>query len=84
MMKNRQRARGRNRLAAARKSRSVPSVRDGGFVAGGWRVRAEARRFQLLEIVRPKAQGSKLQNPPKHHVTEREEHEASSVAIQPA
>ena len=30
--------------------------------------------FQLLEIVRPKAPGSKLQNPPKHHVTEREEH----------
>jgi hypothetical protein len=31
--------------------------------------------FQFLEVVRPKAQGSKLQNPPKHHVTEREEHE---------
>jgi hypothetical protein len=26
--------------------------------------------FQLLEIVRPKAQGSKLQKTPKHHVTE--------------
>jgi hypothetical protein len=39
--------------------------------------------FQFLEIVRSKAQGSKLQNPPKRHVTEREEHEASSVARQP-
>ena len=39
--------------------------------------------FQLLEIVRPNAQDRKLQNPPKHHVTEREEHEASCVVRQP-
>jgi hypothetical protein len=39
--------------------------------------------FQILEIVRSKAQGRELENPPKHHVTEREEHEASSVARQP-
>ncbi|SRR5712691_6140081 len=31
--------------------------------------------FQLLKIIRPKAQGCKLQNPRKQHVTEREEHE---------
>src|SRR6266849_3919827 len=30
--------------------------------------------FQFLEIVRPKTQGSKQQNPSKHYVTEREEH----------
>src|SRR6266446_8123486 len=36
--------------------------------------------FQFLEIVRAKAQGSELKNPPKHHVTKREEHEASNVA----
>src|SRR5882672_12007681 len=30
--------------------------------------------FQLLEIVRPKAPGSKLQNPPNHQITEGEEH----------
>jgi hypothetical protein len=36
--------------------------------------------FQFLEIVRPKAQGSKLWNPPRHHVTERDEHEASFYA----
>jgi len=64
-----------------RAGRSTSSP-DSVFVTGGWRVRAEARRFQLLEIVRPKAQSSHLQNPPKHHVTEREEHEASSVARQ--
>src|SRR5713101_3957465 len=40
--------------------------------------------FQLLEIVRPKAPGSKLQNPPKHHIIEGEEHETSCVVRQPA
>ena len=39
--------------------------------------------FQVLEIVRPKTQSSKLQKPLKHHVTEREEHAPSSVARQP-
>lgn len=39
--------------------------------------------FQVLEIVRPKAQGRKLRDPPKHYVTEREEHETSSVARPP-
>jgi hypothetical protein len=39
--------------------------------------------FQLLELVRPETQGSKLQNSPKQQVTDREEHEASSVARQP-
>jgi catechol 2,3-dioxygenase-like lactoylglutathione lyase family enzyme len=34
----------------------------------------------LKKIVRPKPQGRELENPPKHHVTEREEHEASSGA----
>jgi hypothetical protein len=33
--------------------------------------------FQVLEIVRPKAQGKELKNPPKYDVTEREKHEAS-------
>ena len=37
--------------------------------------------FQLLEIVRPKAQSSKLPNPPKHQITEREKHEAEWLAI---
>ena len=31
--------------------------------------------FQFLEIVRPIAQSSELQNPPKHHVTKGKEHE---------
>jgi hypothetical protein len=39
--------------------------------------------FQLLEIVRPKAPGSKLQNPPKHQITEGDEHEVSSVVRRP-
>jgi hypothetical protein len=38
--------------------------------------------FQVLEIARPKAQSSELQNPAKHDVTEREDHEASSVVRQ--
>jgi hypothetical protein len=38
--------------------------------------------FQLLELLRPKAKDSELQNPPKHHLPERQEHEASSVARQ--
>jgi hypothetical protein len=39
----------------------------------------ENHDFQLLELVRPNAQDRELQNPPKHQITEREEHEASSV-----
>jgi hypothetical protein len=40
--------------------------------------------FQFLEIVRANAQSNNLQNPSKHHVTKREEHEASSVGRQPS
>jgi hypothetical protein len=40
--------------------------------------------FELLEIVRPNVQGRKLQYAPKHHIAEREEHEASCVGRQPA
>ena len=40
--------------------------------------------LQLLEIVRPKPPRSKLQNLPKHHITEGEEHDASSVGRQTA
>ena len=36
--------------------------------------------FQLLELVRPNAQGRELEKPTKHHVAERDEHEASCVA----
>ena len=35
--------------------------------------------FQVLKIGRPNAEGSKLQNPSKRQVTEREEHEASTL-----
>src|SRR5207247_274324 len=33
--------------------------------------------FQLLEIARPKTPHRELKRPPKHHVTAREDHEAS-------
>jgi hypothetical protein len=33
--------------------------------------------FQFLELVRPKVQRDELQEPSEHHVTERDEHEAS-------
>jgi hypothetical protein len=67
MMKDRQRACGKSRLAAARKSRSVhviprtagSSPEDGEFVP-------KHDDLQLLEIVRPKAPDGQLQNPPKH------------------
>jgi hypothetical protein len=79
MMKDRQRARGRSRLAAARKSRSVDVIAGRRVrrrrMASSWSKRDD---FQLVEIVRPKAQDSELQNPPKHHVIERDEHEASA------
>src|SRR6267378_7451638 len=39
--------------------------------------------FQLLEIVRPKAPGSKLQNPPKRKIAEGNEHEVSCVVRRP-
>jgi hypothetical protein len=35
--------------------------------------------FEVLEIVRPKAQDRELQNLTKYRVTERQEHEASTV-----
>src|SRR2546422_3496109 len=38
--------------------------------------------FQLLELIRPKAQGSELQSPAKHNVKKREQHEASRVPRQ--
>ena len=40
--------------------------------------------FEFLEIVRPNAQGRKLQSSPKYQIKEREEHEASCVVRQPA
>jgi hypothetical protein len=83
MMKDRQRARGRNRLAAARKSRSVHviagtagSPEDGEFVP-------KHDDFQVFEVVRSNAQDSELKNPPKNDVTEREEHEPSRAARKP-
>ena len=51
------------------------SPQDGKFVP-------KHDNLQILKIGRPKPQGSKLQNPSTHHVTEREEHEPSNVARQ--
>jgi hypothetical protein len=39
--------------------------------------------FQLLGIVRATAQSRELKNPPKHHIRQREEHEASRVGSRP-
>jgi hypothetical protein len=53
------------------------SSKDGKFVP-------QHDDLEILEFVRPTAQDRQLQHPPKHHVPEREDHEASSVARQPA
>ena len=80
-MKDRQRARGRNRLAAASEESVGPrhrrtagsSPEDGEFVP-------KHDDFQVFEVVRSTVQDSELKNPPKNDVTEREEHEPSRAA----
>jgi hypothetical protein len=39
--------------------------------------------FQPLEIVRATVQSRELKNPPKHHIRQREEHEAARVGSRP-
>jgi hypothetical protein len=43
---------------------------------------AVGSRSFVLDLLRPTAKDSELQNPPKHHVSERQKHKASSVARQ--
>src|SRR5262245_30846616 len=52
------------------------SPQDGEFVP-------KHDEFQFLEIIRLNTHGRKLQNPPNHHVAQREEHEPSRVAGNP-
>lgn len=53
--------------------RAGSSREDGKFVT-------QHDDLQLLEVVRPPAQGRDLQHPPKHQIAQREEHNGSGVA----
>ena len=80
-MKDRQRTRGRSRLAAAERQ----AVNRGDRRTS--RLPAQNREFvpqhddlKLLQLLRPKAQNHEFQKPAKQHVAQRHEHEATYVA----
>jgi hypothetical protein len=74
MMKDRQRARGRSRLVAAKEQpvdrryrlTAILPTQDGEFMS-------QHDDFQVFEVVRATAQGSQLEDAKKHEVTQREQ-----------